>query len=731
MKRRTFLQLTGATAAGAVVAGCQSGNEKLIPFLVPPDEGVTPGLATYYASACRACPAGCGILIRVADGRARKIEGNPHHPVNQGKLCARGQAALQELYHPDRVRQPLKRSGPRGSGEFVPVTWAAALDLLTAELKTLQQAGTGDRLALLTPPLRGTLAELTARFMGAFGSPHHLAYELLGPDWLRAATRRNFGQPSLPYYDLAETRYLLSFGAEFIDHHLSPVHYGAAFGRMRQGRNTVRGHFTFVGGRLSLTGASADRWLPARPGSEGALALGMARLILEESRHDATALAAAGLTRETLLAELADWELPQVAEATGLTAEAIAEVAREFAATPPAVAMVGEAVAWQSNGAESVAAVQLLNLLAGALNRPGGVYPDGTAPEGPEDSFADLTALVAAMNQDRIRVALIQGDPVHAIPPATGFQDALARVPFIVSCSSLLNDTALQSDLVLPEPSALESWGDVIPLAGARTAVTGLLQPVVAALYETRAFPDLLLTLARQLGGPLAAALPQESYRELLQAALRPADADPGENAERAWVEMLALGGRFQETPDSGAGYRWAQGGGLPRPAPARFIGAAAEFPLHLQVDPSTALYDGRGASLPWLQQLPDPMTTVVWGSWVELNPVTAAKLGVAFGDLVEVASPRGSLTLPVVIYPGIRPDLVAIPLGQGHQGGGRYARGRGVNPLALLCLDPAAEVAVPAWQGTRVRVTRRAEGGGMVTAGHPEGSYRHDLVGI
>jgi anaerobic selenocysteine-containing dehydrogenase len=352
MKRRTFLQLTGATAAGAVVAGCQSGNEKLIPFLVPPDEGVTPGLATYYASACRACPAGCGILIRVADGRARKIEGNPHHPVNQGKLCARGQAALQELYHPDRVRQPLKRSGPRGSGEFVPVTWAAALDLLTAELKTLQQAGTGDRLALLTPPLRGTLAELTARFMGAFGSPHHLAYELLGPDWLRAATRRNFGQPSLPYYDLAETRYLLSFGAEFIDHHLSPVHYGAAFGRMRQGRNTVRGHFTFVGGRLSLTGASADRWLPARPGSEGALALGMARLILEESRHDATALAAAGLTRETLLAELADWELPQVAEATGLTAEAIAEVAREFAATPPAVAMVGEAVAWQSNGAD-------------------------------------------------------------------------------------------------------------------------------------------------------------------------------------------------------------------------------------------------------------------------------------------------------------------------------------------------------------------------------------------
>jgi anaerobic selenocysteine-containing dehydrogenase len=358
MNRRTFLQLSGLSAAGAALAGCKSANEKLIPYLIPPDEGVTPGKAEYYASSCRSCPAGCGILVRVSEGRAKKIEGNPAHPVNRGKLCARGQAILQELYHPDRVPQPMKRSGPRGSGEFAKISWKEGLDLLVGGLMPLKQENaTG--LALLTPQLKGTLAKLTTSFMRSFGSPNQLSYELLGPDWLREATRQSFGQPGLPYYDVAETRYLLSFGADFVESHLSPVQYGYAFGKMRQGRDTVRGHFTYVGGRLSLTAASADRWMPTRPGSEGTLALGMARLILTESLFDKDALAANGLRAEMLLQRLRPYSLPRVAEETGLSQQAIAEVAREFAATRPALAMAGEMVAFQSNGRESIRAVQL------------------------------------------------------------------------------------------------------------------------------------------------------------------------------------------------------------------------------------------------------------------------------------------------------------------------------------------------------------------------------------
>lgn len=734
MKRRTFLQLSGMTAASALLAGCQSKNEKLIPYLIPPDEGVTPGRASYYASSCSFCPAGCGILVRVAEGRAKKIEGNPDHPVNRGRLCARGQAILQELYHPDRVQQPLKRTGLRGSGEFQKISWAEGLSLLTGRLKELQRERASNSLAMLTPQLSGSLAALASGFMRSIGSPHLISYELLAPDWLRMANRHSFGQSSLPFYDLAETRYLLSFGADFVESHLSPVQYSHAFGRMRQGRDTVRGHFTYVGGRMSLTGASADRWMPARPGSEGALALGMARLILAENLYDKASLAAHGFRPEELLVRLNDYDPTHVAELTGLAQESIVEVAREFANTRPSLAMAGETLAFQSNGQESVRAVQLLNTLVGNLNRPGGVYPAGAAAgslAGQESSFAKLLALVESMRTGRIKLALIKGDPRHGIPPVTGFQQALDKVPFIVSFSTMIDDSALQADLILPDHAALESWGDVIPPAGSRQTVYGLMQPVVTPLHDTRQFGDVLLAAASQLGGAVAATLPQKSFLELLKDTMaKRAGHKAGEDFEALWVDLLRQGGLFEIKFVPSKGYRWNSATALPIPARPRFAGDAEQFPLHLQIYPSSAFYDGRGAPLPWLQQLPDPISTVVWDSWIEINPKTAASLGIRQGDLVEVVSSQSTLRLPAVIYPGIRPDLVAIPLGQGHTGGGRYARERGVNPLALLALVKGNEQQA-AWNATRVRVTRVSEKGDLVTAGHPQGSYRSDLIGI
>ena len=730
MDRRTFLQLSGLTAASAALAGCKKTNEKIIPYLIPPDEGVTPGVANYYASSCRSCPAGCGILVRVSEGRAKKIEGNPLHPVNKGKLCARGQAALQELYHPDRIPQPLKASGPRGSGQFAKISWQEGLDLLVNKIKTFKEEKTADQISFITPELRGTLADMTQRFMRSLGSTQQLSYELLAPDWLREASRKSFGRKSLPYYDLVETRYLLSFGADFVESHLSPVQYGYAFGRMRQGRDTVRGHFTYVGGRLSLTAASADRWMPARPGSEGVLALGMARLILAESLYDKASLATNGLSAANLSWRLKSYSLSRVAEETGLPQQAIVEVAREFAATHPSLAMAGEAVAFQTNGPESVNAIQLLNVLVGNLNKPGGVYPDNGSPEGPTDSFEELREFIDTMREGQTQMAMILGDPVHTIPPATGFQEALAKVPFIVSFSSFLDDTALMADLVLPDHAALESWGDVIPLAGTRDSVIGLMQPVVNPVFDTRQFPDVLMTAAHELGGEMKAVFPHATYLDLLKAEMKKKTT---RNFEATWVDLLTKGGLFKTNQDQGGVYHWSGGAMLPELGEPRFVGDEKEFPLHLQVYPSTAFYDGRGAALPWLQQLPDPMTTVVWDSWIEISPRTADELGIKFGDLVEVTSPQGSLRVPAVIYPGIRPDMVAMPLGQGHKDMGRYAKARGANPLVLLALEATkkGKEAQPAWNATRVRVKRISDKGELVTAGNPQGSFRSELIEI
>ncbi len=731
MDRRTFLQLSGISAAAAALAGCKSANEKIIPYLIPPDEGVTPGVANYYASACRFCPAGCGILVRVSEGRAKKVEGNPAHPVNKGKLCARGQAILQELYHPDRIPQPMKRTGQRGSGQFTNISWEEGLDLLVGLLKTTRQKQPAG-LAMITPQLRGTLADLTTRFMRTFGSSSRLSYEMQDPDWLRLAMRRSFGQTSLPYYDVAETRYLLSFGADFVETHLSPVQYGYAFGRMRQGRDTVRGHFTYVGGRLSLTAASADRWMPARPGSEGVLALGMARVILSEHLYDGASLSANGLSAESLLSRLKSYDPARVADETGLSQKVITEVAREFATTRPALAMAGDAVAFQSNGQESVRAVQLLNVLAGNLSRTGGVFPDSGSPEGPTNSFDELNSFIKQMSADRIQTAMIYGDPVHTIPPVTGFQEALAKVPFIVSFSPLMDDTVLLADLILPDNAGLESWGDVIPLAGTRDSVVGLMQPVVNPVFDTRQFPEVLMTTAHELGGGMKAVFPYETYVDMLKADMKKRmGLGAGKDFESTWVDLLAKGGLFKTIQSSPKGYRWS-GGALSEPGKAQFFGDEKEFPLHLQVYPSTAFYDGRGAPLPWLQQLPDPMTTVVWDSWIEINPKTAAELGINFGDLVEVTSPRGSLRVPAVVYPGIRSDMVAMPLGQGHKDMGRYAKERGKNPLHLLALESnKGKEAQPAWSATRVRVKRVSDKGELVTAGNPKGSFRSELIEI
>ncbi len=726
MERRKFLQLTGMSAAGGLLAGCRQGNEKLIPYLVPPEDDSVPGRALWYASVCGECSAGCGIIVRVGEGRARKIEGNPRHPVNRGRLCARGQAALQRLYHPDRLRSPLRRSGPRGSGQYTEISWEEALSTLAGRLRQLQKEDRTGALTLITGPQSATLARVTGAFLDAFGTPRHLAYDPLATNWLRQAAAEIYGQPVLPLYDLEQAQYVLSFGAEFLESHLSPVHYGNAFGRMRQGRATVRGKLTYAGPRLSLTAANADRWLPLLPGSEGVLALGLARELLATGKVSSKA----GIELPALQARLEPYTRERVTQHTGLTTAALAGTVRDILELRPALVLPGEAVAAQSNGAEAVQAINLLNLLLGNLNQPGGVYLPAPSVPHHSSNAGELLALIAAMGTGEVELALIHGcNPLHSVPPAAGLAAAMAKVPLVVCCSALLDDTARQADLVLPTPTTLESWGEVAPPTGTLASVVGLQQPVVAPLYDTRPFPDLLLTLASELGGAVAQALPYPSFREAVQDRVRQALKVPaGPEFDRAWMEKLQAGGIFPAGQELAAPS--PQRSVPPEVPEAHFSGDPYFFPLHLQLYPSTAFHTGHGAALPWLQELPDPLTTVVWDSWLELNPQTAAKFGIGHGDLVEVTSPAGSLRLPAVVFPGLHPDVVAVPLGQGHQGDSRYATGRGVNPLALLAPLKGGS-SLPPWGATRVGIKKIASGGDLVTAGHPQGSYRSELLGF
>src|SRR5262249_17805028 len=294
MDRRSFIKLTAVSGSAAALASCGNPEHQIIRFL--PDEELAPGVAEWRPGVCSLCSSGCGLTVRVmpADvdttrngqrgvvrvGVAKKLEGLPAHPVNQGALCPRGQAAIQLTYHPDRIAQPLKRLGSRGEGTFEPIAWDAAIGELVSKLDALE--GNQRSLAILTGAGRSHRARLLEQFAAKFGAPPPVAYEFFADDVLRRANLLSFGREQLPTFDLAKARFVIGFGADFLGTWNSPVAQGAAYGRMRQGRPGVRGAFVQVEPRMTPTGAVADEWIPAAPGTEGVLALSLAHVIVKE-----------------------------------------------------------------------------------------------------------------------------------------------------------------------------------------------------------------------------------------------------------------------------------------------------------------------------------------------------------------------------------------------------------------------------------------------------------------
>jgi len=710
LTRREFLKLAaGATAATGLAPAVRS--IVIEPFVRPPEE-LLPGQATWYASTCRQCPAGCGIIVRTINGRAKKIEGNPLHPLNRGKLCARGQAGLQVLYNPDRLKNAVRQSGGRGSRQFEPLYWPEALDLLSDKIAALSSA---ERIAFLGGLMPSHVYRLATRLFETLGAAPPVIYDLQSALEGRSAasqlSQAFFGSPDLPVYDISQSDVVLSFGANLLETWMSPVAQSAAYGAMRQGGMGSRGLFVQFEPRLSATAASADEWIPVRPGAEGFVALALGRIIVEER------LGHVGSHRtQAVLYQNVD--VREMAAASDVPIETLHRLARAFADADRAVAIPGGYLAGQRNGFSSMLAVQALNLVVAQVGREGGVFLSNPGPTAalrqnlPVNTFDEVIDLIVRMKAGEIDLLLVHGaNPMYELPAAAGFAEAITRVPFVVSFSPFVDETAVWADLILPDHTYLESWGYQVPSPGADRPVVSSQQPVVRPLYDTLAAADVLLGLAARLGGKPAEALPWEDEASYLEETV-------GE------LHGSSLGAYDARTP-SGFWALWRQYGGwwsekkirrepeltevVQTPLPIsdpQFEGDPEDYPFHLYPYSSIILSDGRGANLPWLQEAPDPMTTVQWGMWVELNPKTASALGVSDNDIVQVESPYGMLEAPVVIYPGIRPDVVAIPVGQGHQDYGRFAQAvNGSNPLVLVAPVTDPGTGALAWGATRVRL--------------------------
>jgi anaerobic selenocysteine-containing dehydrogenase len=508
--------------------------------------------------------------------------------------------------------------------------------------------------------------------------------------------------------DFGASRYVIAFGADFLGTWNSPVAQSHRFGAMRASRGG-RVKVVQVEPRLSLTGVSADEWVAAAPGTEGLLALGIAHAIIKAGLKPASAAGRAGALIDGWAAGLPAHAPEQVAQATGVRAATIERLAREFAGHEPAVALIGGAPLAQTNGLFQALAVNALNALVGSVNAPGGLQFSPAPEPVPSRPIAELLGGQGGQTPPKILI-VIDANLAHSAPPAWKAREFLQQVPFIASFGSFLDDTTIHADLILPDHSFLESWMDTTPEAGAMNVTPRTNGPVMRPLYNTRAMPEVLFEVSGKLQKPVA--LPWPSWEEAIKAG--------GSGGTGGTGRLGGSSGAGRTTPRQA---RQTYAADL-----AQFDGDASQFEFHFLPYKSQALLDGSLAHLPWLQEMPDPMTSAMWSSWVEINPHTAERLHIADGDIVEVASAHGALRSPAVLSPGVAPNVIAMPMGQGHEHFTRYASGRGANPVSILGVTNEPETGALAWAATRVKIARVADGDGSLilfagaTRERPEG---------
>ena len=710
INRRDFFKAVGVSGAtGLVACDPMVPIEQVLPYVVQPDQ-ILPGVPTFFSTACEGCSASCGVVARNREGSIINLQGNADTPINGDGLCPRGQAGLLELYDPDRLRWPQRGNGSDG-------TW----DEVHAELgrKVAANAGKGG-VRWLGRYRTGSMAGLISDFVqGAGGTAVH--WEPFGYEALATATQAAFGVAGLPRYVLDDAQTIVSFGADWLHTWLSPVDHARGWGVARDAHH---GHavaeFVAIEPRISNTSARADTWWATTPGTEVHAALALLKLVSDKVQ-----------TPDAVRAYLATIDAAKHANLAGVAVAKLDALAAKLIAHPSVVFPGGVATAGAHSGQLALATL-LINALAGNLGRT--VRLDNN--RGQVDSWADVEALLDECREGRVSLLFIDSlDPGFNLPTEVDVAGALAAVGTVVMFTNQTPEVVPNSAWLLPTGSAYENWGDAEPVAGLHV----LQQAVVEKVYDTLSLGDVLLEVARKAGLKEPSALAAAAQAE--QAAAGdddpPDDAKPvvaGQAAHHAfeawdyhryvsgrwfadlypqagttqdfqswWAECQQRGGWWQDTPAAVPSVQAS----LPKP-PASPLAKDGE--IGLLVFPSILLYDGRDANKSWLQEVPDPLSGYSWGTWVELSPKRAASLDVTEADTVKVSTDASSIVAGVRISKGMRDDTVAVVAGNGHVAGGRYAKGRGANPIKLLGAAKDAWSGAFSWQ-TPASVTLRRAG--------------------
>lgn len=667
MNRRTFLKIAGMSGA-SIASGCTSEPEKHLYSLVRAPEDMVTGEPGLYASTCRECPAGCGVLAINREGRVIKLEGNPSHPINRGKLCARGQAALQAVYNPDRLRQPLLKTDK--GWETLSFSEAEALLKRKAEAASLKGR---NGVRVVSEVVGEGLAGLFTEWLARWKSDGPLFFEPFGYEALRTANKMVLGIDGLVSYEIQEADVLVGFGTDFLETWLSPVEYARKFKEMHGLRGGAKGIFFHVGPYLSLTGASADQWISCVPGGEAAIALTLVREALLQGRGsglDSSFMASLAQVVEPFSEERAIGD----SGASAVHLDVLRE--RLLKAKSPLVLGTGSGCVGM-NQLQANVAVNLLNLvLDPGLTRLNLMKRHRVEAAARRSDVEDFFAALADGAADLLILNSV--NPAFNLPPGSFAHKALGRGSlFKVSFSNFMDETSELADLIFPVRLPLESWDEYEGKKG----FVSTLQPAMGRLTEAAHVGDVLIRCG------------MENWVDFKSYMFERFKAEHIVADERDWVLAVQSGGVVNAE-------RASESRRVPPIESLDALKALAPPPkngMTLIAAPSIRFFDGRGANRPWLLELPDALTNVAWQTPVLMHPETLAAKGLKHAELIRIESPQGALEAPAYEMEGVRPNVLVMAMGQGHTSYGRYAKGNGADPVRILPAkpDPASGGAV------------------------------------
>ena len=689
------------------------------------------GDSNYTTSTCTLCPGGCGINVRLVDDRVVKIEGLKGHPVNDGGICQLGQSGPQLLYGPSRVKNPLKKV----NGMWRNISWEAAITEISGKLSDLRKNGLSHTVACISESDAGTVPGLWNRFLSVFGSPNFIRTPSINDNYEQVLELTQ-GVRARPGFDLKQCDYILSFGSGLIEGWESPVF-------MLQGKTALvdkDGKMSQIEPRLSKTAAKSDKWIAARPGSEGALALGIGHVIIKEGLLDqdfiAGYAAAAGFNEYKKLV-LEKFSPSAVSQMTDVSVEAITGLAKDFARARKPLAVCGKGAGNAPGSLQDFMAVHMLNALVGNLNQPGGLLavPEPDYIAWPEAEMGEIAAkgvqrerldgaggvkyphsryrlnhlpqVVNDSQESPVQVLFVSGaNPAYSMPDTGATAAALEKIPLVVSFSSYMDETAALADMILPNHMYLERYEDVPIASGFPKPIISLAQPVVEPLYNTRHVGDVIIQLAKNMGASMASAFAWDDYETCLEETL--ADKWDVLIEDGFLVESDFKGAKWAESFETDSGkFEFSNRDNQvladykPVPAP----GDESFYPLTLIPYDTMRLARGYVGSSPFMiKSLED---TILNGSdvLVEVNPATARELGLSDGKYAELTTPKGTAKVKIRHFDGIMPGFIAIPRGLGHTAYDNFLAGKGVNYNALIQSQEDPATGLDAAWGIRAKL--------------------------